>query len=109
MAYKIKYRYTGRPSHEGIWNASAQSLGLNSIFEEGVGEGAILDQQRTIIDDTTKEDIIIWSSKEKREEYMNKMITAAGGDPRDDASIWAKITDHTVELVSEEEIDDDDV
>jgi len=109
MAIKVKYRYTGRPSHEGIWNSSAQSLGLRDIFEEAIGEGAILDQQRTIVDDSTKEDIIIWSSQAKRDEYSQKFIDVLGADPLDDPSVWNKITDHTIEILSEEEIDDDDV
>ena len=37
------------------------------------------------------------------------MVAVIGGNPFEDTSLWSKVTNHTVEILSEETITDDEV
>ena len=82
---------------------------LQDIFEEAVAAGDILDQRRTVVSESEKRDVIIWRDQATREEYANRMIAVIGGNPFEDTSLWSRVTNHTVEILSEETITDDEV
>ena len=110
MPYKITYRYTNRPAHMGIFEVDDPvAVQLRDIFEEAVSAGDIIDQRRTVVSESEKQDVIIWRDQATREEYANRMIAVIGGNPFEDPSLWSKVTNHTVEIISEETITDDEV
>ena len=82
---------------------------LQDIFEEAVVAGDIIDQRRTVVSESEKRDVIIWRDSATRDEYRNRMIAVIGGNPFEDPSLWSKVTQHTVEILSEETITDDEV
>ena len=82
---------------------------LQDIFEEAVAAGDIIDQRRTVISESEKRDVIIWRDQATREEYGQRMVAVIGGNPFEDTSLWSKVTNHTVEILSEETITDDEV
>ena len=112
MPYKITYRYTNRPSHMSVFDSTDTNTvadQLQDIFEEAVSAGDIIDQRRTVVSESEKQDVIIWRDQATREEYANRMIAVIGGNPFEDTSLWSKVTSHTVEIISEETITDDEV
>ena len=112
MPYKITYRYTNRPSHMSVFDSSDTDTvagQLQDIFEEAVAAGDIIDQRRTVISEEEKQDVIIWRDQATREEYGQRMVAVIGGNPFEDTSLWSKVTNHTVEILSEETISDEDV
>jgi len=82
---------------------------LRDIFEEAVAAGDIIDQRRTVISEEEKQDVIIWRDQATREEYGQRMVAVIGGNPFEDPSLFSKVTSHTVEVISEETISDDEV
>ena len=110
MPYRITYKYTNRPAHMGIFEVDDPvAVQLRDIFEEAVAAGDIIDQRRTVVSESEKRDVIIWRDQATREEYGQRMVAIIGGNPFEDPSLWSKITNHTVEILSEETITDDEV
>ncbi len=99
MAWQVKIRYTGAPADESVLKVGDGTLGsdLQTLFDDNVVAGNILNQSREVVDATTKIDTIIYKDQTAYDNYRSGIDGIINGDD-------TKYSNQTVEVLEQKEV-----
>ena len=99
MAWQVKIRYTGAPADESVLKVGDGTLGsdLQTLFDDNVVAGNILNQSREVVDATTKIDTIIYKDQTAYDNYRSCIDGIINPDD-------TKYSNQTVEVLEQKEV-----